>query len=294
MKTIHQDFDLAQAALSAAIPLIDLACKEDLSEYGDITSQAISVDSNKGEAHADIVAKSTGVVAGLEIFVRVFQRASPPVAVELLVRDGETVEPRQKVAHLSGPVTSILIYERTALNFLQRLSGIATLTRKFVEAVASTRAKILDTRKTTPGWRLLEKYAVQCGGGANHRFGLYDMFLVKENHIAAAGSIATAVNRCREFSRKQGRAWRLEVEARNLAEVEECLRAGVDQIMLDNMAIAEMRQAVQLAAGRVPLEASGNVNLENVKIIAEIGVEFISIGALTHSAPAMDFSLLVR
>jgi nicotinate-nucleotide pyrophosphorylase (carboxylating) len=294
MKTIHQDFDLAQAALSAAIPLIDLACKEDLSEYGDITSQAISVDSNKGEAHADIVAKSTGVVAGLEIFVRVFQRASPPVAVELLVRDGETVEPRQKVAHLSGPVTSILIYERTALNFLQRLSGIATLTRKFVEAVASTRAKILDTRKTTPGWRLLEKYAVRCGGGHNHRLGLHDMFLIKENHIAAAGGIAAAVRQCREFCQQHGREYGLEVEAKTLGEVGECLRLGVQHIMLDNMPLAAMREAVKLAAGRAKLEASGNVRLENVAAIAATGVDYISIGALTHSAPAMDFSLLVE
>jgi nicotinate-nucleotide pyrophosphorylase (carboxylating) len=181
-----------------------------------------------------------------------------------------------------------------ALNVLQRLSGIATLTRKFVEAVASTKAKILDTRKTTPGWRILEKYAVRCGGGINHRFGLYDMFLIKENHIAATRSITSVVHKCREFSGKHNRTWRLEVEARNLADVEECLRAGVDQIMLDNMSLDQMRQAVQLVAGRVPLEASGNVSLENVKAIAETGVDFISIGTLTHSAPAMDFSLLVQ
>jgi nicotinate-nucleotide pyrophosphorylase (carboxylating) len=294
MKNIPPESGSLQAALSSVDMLISMALAEDLGERGDMTTQAISGDGNLKEAHADLIAKSAGVVAGLEIFVRVFQRAAPPVTVELLLQDGNAVAPRQKIAHLFGAAASILTSERTALNFLQRLSGIATLTRKFVEAAASTNAKILDTRKTTPGWRLLEKYAVRCGGGANHRFGLHDMFLVKENHIAAAGGITAAVRRCREFSRKYQRQWRLEVEARNLTDVEEAMRAGADQIMLDNMPLEAMRQAVQLVGGRVPLEASGNVTLANVRAIAETGVDFISIGALTHSAPAMDFSLLIR
>jgi nicotinate-nucleotide pyrophosphorylase (carboxylating) len=242
---------------------------------------------------AVIVAKALGVVAGLQIAERVFQRIYPPVDVELCAQDGEQVVPSQQVAHLYGPMASILAGERVALNFLQRLSGVATLTHKFVEAVAGAKAKILDTRKTTPGWRVLEKYAVQCGGGRNHRLGLHDMFLIKENHIAAAGSIAAAVEKCREFSRRHGREWGLEVEARTLEDVKECLRLEVQHIMLDNMPLAAMREAVELVAGRALLEASGNVRLENVATIAATGVDYISIGAITHSAPAMDFSLLV-
>jgi nicotinate-nucleotide pyrophosphorylase (carboxylating) len=168
------------------------------------------------------------------------------------------------------------------------------LTGKFVETISGTAAKILDTRKTTPGWRLLEKYAVQCGGGFNHRLGLHDRFLVKENHIAAAGSITEAVRRCRKFALEVGRRNELEVEARTLADADECMRAEVKHIMLDNMPIAEMCDAVKLVAGRAALEASGNVSLENVAAIAATGVDYISIGALTHSAPAMDFSLLVK
>ncbi len=292
-----QNLNLEQAALYAADPLIDLAIEEDLGKTGDITTQAISAGSFEAKlknGSAVIVAKSAGVMAGLLITGRVFRRARPPVHVDLFTNEGEPVAPRQEVAHLDGSVFSILACERIALNFLQRLSGIATLTRKFVEAVKGTKAEILDTRKTTPGWRLLEKYAVQCGGGRNHRLGLHDMFLIKENHIAAAGSIATAVRQCREFSQRHGRDYGLEVEARTLSDVEECLRLDVRHIMLDNMPLADMREAVNLVAGRARLEASGNVSLENVATIAATGVDYISIGALTHSAPAMDFSLLVE
>lgn len=276
--------------------LIDLALAEDLGEAGDITTKALVAqgDCAQAETQAEIVAKSSGVVAGAEIVRRVFQKARPPVAAEILAGDEERVEPRAAIIRLRGPASSILTCERTALNFLQRLSGIATLTRKFVEAIAGTEAVILDTRKTTPGWRHLEKYAVRCGGGANHRFGLYDMFLIKENHIAAAGSIAAAVQKCRAYDRANNGNWCIEVEAKNLAEVEECLQLGVDCIMLDNMSLGEMRRAVALVAGRISLEASGNVNLETVRAIAETGVNFISIGVLTHSAPAMDFSLLLK
>jgi nicotinate-nucleotide pyrophosphorylase (carboxylating) len=219
---------------------------------------------------------------------------APPVAIEWLAHDKDWIAGRQEVARLLGPTASILAGERVALNFLQRLSGIATLTQKFVEAVSGTNAKILDTRKTTPGWRLLEKYAVRCGGGHNHRLGLHDMFLIKENHIAAAGGISEAVRRCREFTLAFGRRIEMEVEARTLAEVDKCRRAGVSHIMLDNMPVAEMRDAVRLAAGHAALEASGNVSLENAAAIAATGVDYISIGALTHSAPAMDFSLLLQ
>ncbi len=277
--------------------LIQLALAEDLNEAGDITTQALSAsagESSRPETSAAIIAKSAGVVAGIAIVQRVFQSAQPPVNVETLVRDGESVAAKTTVLGLHGAANSILTYERTALNFLQRLSGIATLTRKFVAAIAGTQAVILDTRKTTPGWRELEKYAVQCGGGKNHRFGLYDMFLIKENHIVAAGGIPPAVQRCREYNRMLGASRRIEVEAKNLSEVEECLHLGVDQIMLDNMSLADMREAVTQVAGKIPLEASGNVNLETVRSVAETGVDFISVGALTHSAPAMDFSLLIQ
>jgi nicotinate-nucleotide pyrophosphorylase (carboxylating) len=291
-----QNLNLEQAALHAATNLIDLALAEDLGEAGDITSRAMASGSLAHKmkiGSAVIIVKVPGVVAGLKIADRVFQRIFPPVDVEVRAQDGERIVPAQRVAHLYGPMASILAGERVALNFLQRLSGIATLTYKFVEAVAGTQAKILDTRKTTPGWRVLEKYAVQCGGGRNHRLGLHDMFLIKENHIAAAGSIAAAVEKCREFRRRHGRNWDLEVEAQTRNDVKECLRLEVQHIMLDNMSLTEMREAVELVAGRARLEASGNVSLENVAAIAATGVDYISIGALTHSAPAMDFSLLV-
>jgi nicotinate-nucleotide pyrophosphorylase (carboxylating) len=293
---VLEKFNLEAAVLSAAAPLMTLALAEDLGQMGDITTRAIFTENSEAKSRmgkAVIIAKSAGVMAGLKILELVFSKTNPPTQVDLLVHDRDSVSLRREVVHLHGRIAAILAGERVALNFLQRLSGIATLTKKFVEAVAGTETQILDTRKTTPGWRLLEKYAVQCGGGVNHRLGLHDMFLIKENHIAAAGGITIAVRQCREFSQKHNRNWQLEVEARTLADIEECLRAGVQQIMLDNMSIPEMREAVKLVAGGVKLEASGNVNLENVATIAATGVDYISIGALTHSAPAMDFSLLV-
>lgn len=274
--------------------LIDLALAEDLHAHGDITTLALQSNASAVLVAARIIAKAEGVIAGLPLVARVFARAASNVQCQLEAKDGESVKPGRVIVHLNGAASDILTYERTALNFLQRLSGIATLTRKFVEAIAGTKAAMLDTRKTTPGWRALEKYAVRCGAGQNHRMGLHDMFLIKENHIAAAGGISAAVGSCRAFAHAQNKAWRLEVEAKNLAEVEECLRVSVDQIMLDNMSLEAMREAVQLVAGRVPLEASGNVTLERVAAIAATGVDYISSGSLTHSAPAMDFSLLVE
>lgn len=195
---------------------------------------------------------------------------------------------------LSGSSQSILIAERTCLNFLGRLSGIATNARQFVDAIQGTKARILDTRKTTPGWRLLEKYAVLCGGGDNHRTGLYDMFLIKENHIVAAGGIGHAVDRCRRYMRVHHFQAEIEVETQNSDDVREALSLNVDRILLDNMSVAEIRQCVLLVNGRIPLEASGNVTLATVRDIAETGVDFISVGSLTHSAKAMDISLLFR
>ncbi len=227
-------------------------------------------------------------MCGLALFGQVFVTLDPRVWFKLLARDGAKVKRGQVLAEVSGPCRSVLSAERTALNFIQRLSGIATLTAEYVRRVKGLRTVILDTRKTTPGWRELEKYAVRCGGGRNHRAGLYDMVLVKDNHIAAAGSVAEALRRCR------GSRLKLEVEVKNLAELDEALAAGAKFIMLDNMSPALMRQAVRRARGGAKLEASGGVTLATIRRIARTGVDYISVGALTHSAPAFDISLDVE
>lgn len=269
--------------------LLEWALREDLDDLGDITTQVTIAEKI---AKAVVIAKSDGVVCGLNAMRLTYARLDRNVAVRFLHEDGDQVTRGDKVAEIEGPAESLLTGERVALNFLQRLSGVATLTSKFVEQLAGTSATLLDTRKTTPGWRHLEKYAVRCGGGSNHRFGLYDMFLIKENHLAAAGSIDVAVKRCREYVENLERNFLIEVETRNLQEVEEALNAGADRIMLDNMNLDQIKAAVELVNHRVPLEVSGNVNLQNVAAIAATGVEFISTGAITHSAPAMDFSML--
>jgi len=272
--------------LVAAEPLIDLAIAEDIGP-GDATSDSILPADLV--LHGRIFAKASGVVAGLPVAEAVFSRVGPDLRFTSHVRDGDPVEPGDLVAEVVGPGRRMLAAERTVLNFLQRLSGIATLTRAFVGGVSGTGATILDTRKTHPGYRVLEKYAVRMGGGENHRRGLYDMILIKENHIEAAGSITAAVERAREAYP----ALPIEVEVKNLDELREVLPLDVDRIMLDNMSLDQMREAAQIAAGRTPLEASGNVDLERVSAIAATGVDYISVGALTHSAPALDLSMLV-
>lgn len=235
--------------------------------------------------------KEAGVVAGLAVAGLVFELLDPEVRFRPLVEDGTAVRSGHVVAEVEGPGRAVLSGERTALNFLQRMSGIATLTRRYVEAVAGTGAVILDTRKTAPGLRFLDKWAVRLGGGQNHRMGLHDMVLIKDNHIAAAGGITEAVRR---VQREQGRGLEVEVEVKSLAELEEALALGVDRIMLDNMDLATMRQAVEIAAGRMELEASGGVTLETVAAIAATGVNYISVGALTHSVKALDISLEIE
>jgi nicotinate-nucleotide pyrophosphorylase (carboxylating) len=235
-----------------------------------------------------LLAKAPGVVAGLEVVRVVFAHLDTRVRLLPRIADGDAVEAGTVVAEISGPGRAVLSGERVALNFLQRMSGIATLTRRFVDAVRGTRAVILDTRKTAPGLRALDKWAVRLGGGQNHRTGLYDMALIKDNHIAAVGSITEAVARVRA---SDARHRPIEVEVTTLAELEEALALGVDRIMLDNMSYGEMRQAVGIAAGRIPLEASGRVRLDNVETIAETGVDLISTGAITHSIAALDISL---
>jgi nicotinate-nucleotide pyrophosphorylase (carboxylating) len=268
------------------------ALDEDLGPSGDVTSR-FSIPA-EARASARIVAKESGVIAGLPVAKAVFATVDNAIRFQEIVHEGGRVEAGSEVARLEGPSRALLAAERTALNFLQRLSGIATLTRRFVDAVEGTGATILDTRKTTPGLRQLEKYAVRVGGGRNHRFGLYDMILLKENHIAAAGGLREAVERCRKGLAQEGGHVEIEVEVRSLAELDEALEMQVDRIMLDNFPLQDLRRAVEMTAGRVPLEASGGVRLENVRAIAETGVAYISVGALTHSAPALDLSMLIE
>ena len=272
--------------------LIEEALVEDIG-LGDITTEAIIPTDTLGRG--DILVKTRGVIAGLEVAGLVFQYVDPNVSLKTLVKDGTEVEQGMVVASAEGPCVSILKAERTALNFLQRMSGIATLTRAFVKAVEGTRAKITDTRKTVPGFRILDKLAVEAGGGVNHRFGLDDMVLIKDNHIAVAGGISAAIEKCLRFLRASNLNIKVEVETKNIDEVREVLKhRGVSRIMLDNFPISDTRRAVQLINHAAETEASGNVSLENVRAIAETGVDYISIGALTHSPKALDISLEIK
>jgi nicotinate-nucleotide pyrophosphorylase (carboxylating) len=235
-------------------------------------------------------AKKDGVVAGLVLLDRIFYFIDPKVEVRVLFKDGTQIQSGTVVAEVGGPVRALLLAERTALNFLQRLSGTATLTRKYVDAVKDFPCKVLDTRKTTPGLRTLEKYAVRMGGGTNHRIGLYDAALVKDNHIEATGSIADAVKAVRRHAPFMAK---VEVEAGNLRQVQEAIDAGADVIMLDNMTVPQMAEAVRLVNKRAWVEASGGITLDTIRQIAQTGVDFISSGALTHSAPVVDFNMKI-
>ena len=258
-----------------------------MGDRGDVTSEATLPPGDR--IRGRIMAKESGVIAGLPAVEAVYAALDPDVAVMCHLPDGSRVAPGAVLCEVSGKSRSILSGERAALNFLQRLSGIATLTAAFVEAVAGTGAIILDTRKTTPGWRLLEKYAVRMGGGQNHRMGLYDEVLIKNNHIDAGDGVATAIRLVRSYPKAKG--LRIVVEVRNFDELREALALNVDRILLDNMDEAQMREAVAMAAGRTPLEASGNMTLARVRAVAETGVNYISVGALTHSAPALDLAM---
>lgn len=269
--------------------LIELALMEDIG-MGDLTGEATVPEERL--AHGSLLCKEEGVAAGLEVASLVFQFCDHSITCTPAVADGSAVTACAELGRVDGNARAILRGERTALNFLQRMSGIATATRRYVEAVRGTRARITDTRKTAPGLRVLDKWAVRLGGGVNHRFGLDDMVLIKDNHIAAAGGIRNALLACREYLLRNDMAIRIEVETRTLDEVREALEVGgVDRIMLDNFATDGMRRAVELVAGRVEVEASGGINLENVRQAAETGVDLISVGALTHSVRALDISL---
>jgi nicotinate-nucleotide pyrophosphorylase (carboxylating) len=263
--------------------VVAAALAEDVGS-GDVTTEATVAPDAVGTAV--LVTRAPGVVAGLDAVEAVFRALDPDVRVERHAADGDALPGPAPVATVSGSLRALLTGERTALNLLGRLSGIATLTRSYVDAVAGTGVAILDTRKTTPGLRLLEKHAVASGGGRNHRFGLDDGVLVKDNHLAVAGSVATAVARLRAATELP-----IEAECDTLEQVEEALAAGADALLLDNMGLEDLRLAVALARGRARLEASGGVTLETVRAVAETGVDEISIGALTHSAPALDVSL---
>lgn len=267
--------------------LIDLALEEDIGP-GDITSQTTIDPDIMAEAH--IRAKEKLVVAGIPVAQAVFAHLDAEVIFAPQVDDGEIVQPQTVLAKVVGPAALLLLGERVALNFLMRLSGIATWTRRFVEAVGPHPARIVDTRKTTPGWRVLEKYAVRLGGGANHRLGLFDGILIKDNHITAAGGITAAIRSARQGA---PHTLKVEVEVPDLAGLEEAMAAGADIVMLDNLDDAVLAQAVGLATGRVMLEASGGMTLDRVGRVAATGVDFISVGALTHSAPAVDIHMKI-
>jgi len=265
--------------------LILAALKEDITSE-DITTNSVMPDYQLGEV--ELICKEDGVIAGLEVFKRVFELLDDKTEVFFNCKDGELVENGQKLGVVRGDIRVLLSGERTALNYLQRMSGIATYTRKIAALLEGTKTKLLDTRKTTPNMRVFEKYAVKVGGGYNHRFNLSDGILLKDNHIGAAGGVKEAIKMAKEYApfvRK------IEVEVENLDMLKEALEAGADIIMLDNMSVEDMKEAVKLTAGKAETECSGNVTKENVARLVDIGVDYISSGALTHSAPILDLSL---
>lgn len=265
--------------------LVDGALKEDM-PAGDITSENIIPPESISEAI--ILAKEDGILAGIYVAKRVFEKIDPSISFRIHRKDGEEIKRGDKLAFLKGPSISLLKGERTALNFLQRLSGIATETSKFASVLKNTKTKVLDTRKTTPGLRKLEKYAVKTGGGENHRLNLSEMVMIKDNHLKIIGSISEAIRLAKKRIKS---GIRIEVEATSLEEVKEAVKCGADIIMLDNMPLSEMKDAVDWISGRVPVEVSGNVTLSKAKKIARIGVDFISVGALTHSYKSLDISM---
>jgi len=283
---------MSGAALELHLPssVVDKAVAESLAEDlglgGDITTQAtVAIGTRAG---AVIAAREAGTIAGVQLAEAAFKTLDPFTQFEVFVGDGSRIEAGGVIARVSGEARTLLTAERTALNFLGHLSGIATLTARYVAEVAGTKARIIDTRKTTPGMRALQKFAVRCGGGINHRFGLFDAVLIKDNHIVASGGIAAALERARA---RVGHMVKVEIEVTNLDELDDALQLDPDALLLDNMQLATLQAAVKEVAGRIVTEASGGVNLGTVRAIAETGVDLISVGALTHSAPVLDIGL---
>lgn len=280
---LHDALD--PAMLHSIRPLIDLALAEDLGT-GDVTSETIIPADDRADGF--FLAKAHGILAGMPVVSLVLHMVDPRLQLVLLTEEGAPITAGQKLAEVSGPTRSLLTAERTTLNFLQRMSGIATATARYVDAVKGTHARIVDTRKTVPGHRVLDKYAVRMGGGGNHRFNLSDGVLIKDNHVAAMGGVTQAIHAARE---KAPHTLKIEAEVTTVAMAREAVNAGADIILLDNMSFADMRACVQIAAGNALTEASGGVTLERVRAIAECGVNLISVGALTHSVQGLDISL---
>lgn len=265
--------------------LIKLALEEDITSE-DISTNAVMKEYKKGTV--SLICKQDGIICGLEVFERVFKILDEKTAVEFFAKDGEKVKKGQHIAEVTGDIRVLLSGERTALNYLQRMSGIATYTAEVAALLKGSKTKLLDTRKTTPNMRIFEKYAVKCGGGNNHRYNLSDGVMLKDNHIGAAGGVKQAVKAAREYC---SFVHKIEVEVENLEMCREAVEAGADIIMLDNMPVEDMKKAVKLIGGRAQTECSGNITRENIKNIIEAGVDFVSSGALTHSAPILDLSL---
>ena len=268
--------------------LIDLAFAEDIGD-GDHTTLCCIPETAMGKSH--LLIKEDGILAGVEVAKRVFARFDPEMKVEVLIGDGAHVRKGDIAMVVSGKVRSLLQTERLMLNIMQRMSGIATMTNKYVERLKGTNTHVLDTRKTTPGMRMLEKQAVKIGGGMNHRIGLFDMILLKDNHIDFAGGIANAINRCHEYLREKGLDLKIEIEVRNFDELRQAMECGgINRIMLDNFSVADTRKAVEMVAGRFETESSGGITFDTICDYAECGVDFISVGALTHSVKGLDMS----
>jgi len=268
--------------------LIDLAFAEDIGD-GDHTTLCCIPETAMGKSH--LLIKEDGILAGVEVAKRVFARFDPEMKVEVLIGDGAHVRKGDIAMVVSGKVRSLLQTERLMLNIMQRMSGIATMTNKYVECLKGTNTHVLDTRKTTPGLRMLEKQAVKIGGGMNHRIGLFDMILLKDNHVDFAGGIANAINRCHEYLREKGLDLKIEIEVRNFDELRQAMECGgINRIMLDNFSVADTRKAVELVAGRFETESSGGITFDTIRDYAECGVDFISVGALTHSVKGLDMS----
>ncbi len=268
------------------VDILSRAIEEDVG-FGDITSRLLIPEESKSKAI--FIAKEDFIIAGIPFAEKIFSLIDSSILFNYTLKDGARVKSGDTIAEIYGKTRSILLGERVSLNILQRLSGVATLTSMFVEKVKGTKAKIVDTRKTTPCLRVIEKYAVKIGGGENHRFGLYDGILIKDNHIKAVGSISKAI----ELAKRGHHLSKIEIEVKNISELLEAMNAGADVVMLDNMSVEEMKEAVKISEGKIMLEASGGVTLESVKEIAETGVDFISIGAITHSFKASDISLKI-
>lgn len=268
--------------------LIDLSFAEDIGD-GDHTTLCCIPDTAMGKSHLFI--KEDGIIAGVEVAKRVFARFDPTMQVEVLINDGAHVKKGDIAMVVTGKVRSLLQTERLMLNIMQRMSGIATMTAKYVERLKGTKTHVLDTRKTTPGMRMLEKQAVKIGGGMNHRIGLFDMILLKDNHIDFAGGIANAINRCHEYLKEKGLDLKIEIEVRNFDELRQAMECGgINRIMLDNFSVEDTKKAVEIVAGKYETESSGGITFDTIRDYAECGVDFISVGALTHSVKGLDMS----